>query len=83
MYSEPRCSCTRLDHGVLTVGCGVHELSKDYWIVKNRYIQVYCFYNSDITAFFIVGEPNGACMVTSGCQETRTTNVVLPPQLVT
>lgn len=37
VYNEPECSPDYLDHGVLAVGYGVHELFTNYWIVKNRY----------------------------------------------
>ncbi len=40
VYSEPLCSSTQLDHGVLVVGYGNYE-GLDYWLVKNRYDDTY------------------------------------------
>merc|ERR1712226_1203039 len=36
VYYEPRCSSSRLDHAVLTIGYGTMS-GEDYWLVKNSW----------------------------------------------
>lgn len=45
IYYEPECSSSNLDHAVLVVGYGTDEHQHDYYIVKNRLIELYDFCN--------------------------------------
>lgn len=37
VYYEPRCSTTRLNHGVLVIGYGTQEDGKEFYLVKNSW----------------------------------------------
>ena len=39
VFDFPKCSSTKLNHGMLVVGYGRRE-GRDYWLVKNRYVLI-------------------------------------------
>lgn len=40
VFDEPNCSTSKLTQAMLVIGYGQHK-GKDYWLVKNRYINSY------------------------------------------